>query len=767
MKEIDLLNYLKNKKRSFEDISYAYAIDEKSLKSILNNLIKENKISLSEDNLYSLFDDNTLNEEDIDLKLINIIKERRIRNYKDFKKYTNLNDNNINDSIDRLINEERIIFSSFSNQYEVLFESKVDVKDKGYAFCKDENDKEYHISPEMLNGAYNNDLCLIYKTPYSNGKLDEAVVYKIIDRAHKNIIGVLKIKKSKKGDKYYIKSSWPDFMVNAYVNEKDLINEGIGKLCYAKLRYGKGNYFEAYDLKVLGHKDDPGIEILSYIYQYGFDPEFSIDTIESLKYIPDHVLDDEIKNRLDLRDKNIITIDGIYSKDFDDAVDLEILSNGNYKLGVHIADVSHYVKENSPLDIDALNRGTSLYLADRVVPMLPRELSNGICSLNPNVDRLTLSCIMEYNNKGKLINYNICESVINSHHRMTYDDVNKILNGDEALIKKYEDIYEMLLNMQKFSKILRKLREKKGALEFYENEYEFILNDDGSPKQIVKRERFDAEKLIEDFMLEANQTVAYQMNISNLPIIYRIHEKPDQEKLINTLLLLKNMGINISMKKELQRFDIQNILKEIKGNINEGIISDLLLRSMMKAKYSKMCLGHYALAMPYYCHFTSPIRRYPDLFVHRMIKKLLLNPDDNYLDEINYYDSLAFDVAGKTSNSERRSVDLERAVDDMLYAWYMEKYIGTSFEGVITSITPFGMFVTINDGIEGLIMYRNIPRYMTFNDKKLSCSDGIKEYNLGDKVEIVCVNASRVSSQIDFVLKEDYKVGFDYENYSE
>ena len=767
MKEIDLLNYLKNKKRSFEDISYAYAIDEKSLKSILNNLIKENKISLSEDNLYSLFDDNTLNEEDIDLKLINIIKERRIRNYKDFKKYTNLNDNNINDSLERLINEERTIFSSFSNQYEVLFESKVDVKDKGYAFCKDENDKEYHISPEMLNGAYNNDLCLIYKTPYSNGKLDEAVVYKIIDRAHKNIIGVLKIKKSKKGDKYYIKSSWPDFMVNSYVNEKDLIKEGIGKLCYAKLRYGKGNYFEAYDLKVLGHKDDPGIEILSYIYQYGFDPEFSIDTIESLKYIPDHVLDDEIKNRLDLRDKNIITIDGIYSKDFDDAVDLEILSNGNYKLGVHIADVSHYVKENSPLDIDALNRGTSLYLADRVVPMLPRELSNGICSLNPNVDRLTLSCIMEYNNKGKLINYNICESVINSHHRMTYDDVNKILNGDEALIKKYEDIYEMLLNMQKFSKILRKLREKKGALEFYENEYEFILNDDGSPKEIVKRERFDAEKLIEDFMLEANQTVAYQMNISNLPIIYRIHEKPDQEKLINTLLLLKNMGINISMKKELQRFDIQNILKEIKGNINEGIISDLLLRSMMKAKYSKMCLGHYALAMPYYCHFTSPIRRYPDLFVHRMIKKLLLNPDDNYLDEINYYDSLAFDVAGKTSNSERRSVDLERAVDDMLYAWYMEKYIGISFEGIITSITPFGMFVTINDGIEGLIMYRNIPRYMTFNDKKLSCSDGIKEYNLGDKVEIVCVNASRVSSQIDFVLKEDYKVGFDYENYSE
>ena len=767
MKEIDLLNYLKNKKRSFEDISYAYAIDEKSLKSILNNLIKENKISLTEDNLYSLFDDNTLNEEDIDLKLINIIKERRIRNYKDFKKYTNLNDDNINDSLERLLNEERIIFSSFSNQYEVLFESKVDVKDKGYAFCKDENDKEYHISPEMLNGAYNNDLCLIYKTPYSNGKLDEAVVYKIIDRAHKNIIGVLKIKKSKKGDKYYIKSSWPDFMVNAYVNEKDLINEGIGKLCYAKLRYGKGNYFEAYDLKVLGHKDDPGIEILSYIYQYGFDPEFSLDTIESLKYIPDHVLKKKKKNRLDLRDKNIITIDGDYSKDFDDAVDLEILPNGNYLLGVHIADVSHYVTENSPLDIDALNRGTSLYLADRVVPMLPRELSNGICSLNPNVDRLTLSCIMEYNNKGKLVNYNICESVINSHHRMTYDDVNKILNGDEALIKKYEDIYEMLLNMQKFSKIIRKLREKKGALEFYENEYEFILNDDGSPKQIVKRERFDAEKLIEDFMLEANQTVAYQMNISNLPIIYRIHEKPDQEKLINTLLLLKNMGINISMKKELQRFDIQNILKEIKGNINEGIISDLLLRSMMKAKYSKMCLGHYALAMPYYCHFTSPIRRYPDLFVHRMIKKLLLNPDDNYLDEINYYDSLAFDVAGKTSNSERRSVDLERAVDDMLYAWYMEKYIGSSFEGIITSITPFGMFVTINDGIEGLIMYRNIPRYMTFNDKKLSCSDGIKEYNLGDKVEIVCVNASRQSSQIDFVLKEDYKVGFDYENYSE
>ncbi len=767
MKEKDILNYLKNKNRSFEDISYAFAIDEKSLNNILKDLINDNKIFLNDDNMYSLFDDNTLSIDEIDLKILNIIKENRIRNIKDFKKYTNLKEKNIEESIERLSNDDKILFSSFSRQYEILYTSKIDVKDKGYGFVKDDLEEEYHINNDFLFGAYNNDLVSFYKLPYSGGKLNEAAVYKIIERAHKNIIGILKIKKSKNGDKYYIKSSQLDFQINAYVLPKDLILEGLGKLCYAKLRYCKGAYFEAYDLKVLGHKDDPGIEILSYIYQYGFDVEFSIDTIESLKYVKDYVEEKDIKDRLDLRDKNIITIDGDYSKDFDDAVDLEILPNGNYLLGVHIADVSHYVTENSPLDLDAKSRGTSLYLADRVVPMLPRELSNGICSLNPGVDRLTLSCIMEYNNKGKLLNYNICESVINSHHRMTYNDVNKILNGDEELINKYKDIYEMLLNMQQFSKILRKLREKKGALEFYENEYEFNLNEDGSPKEIVKRERFDAEKLIEDFMLAANQTVAYQMNISNLPILYRIHEKPDQEKLLDTLLILKNMGIEISMKKELERFDIQKILKDIKGNPFEEVMSDLILRSMMKAKYSKFCLGHYALAMPYYCHFTSPIRRYPDLFVHRMVKKLLLHPGDDYLKDITYYDSIAYELAGCCSDSEKRSVDLERAVDDMLYAWYMEKYVGDSFVGEITSITPFGMFVTIDHGIEGVIMYRNIPRYITFDDRKMCAKDGNKTYHLGDKVNVVCVSASRKSSEIDFVFKEDYKVGLDYENYSE
>ena len=364
---------------------------------------------------------------------------------------------------------------------------------------------------------------------------------------------------------------------------------------------------------------------------------------------------------------------------------------------------------------------------------------------------------MEIDPKGKLVNYEITEGVIKSHHRMTYSKVNKMFNGDKALIEEYSDIYPMLLEMLELSKILRGIRTKKGALEFESVEYRFELNKDGSPKGVTKRTQDEAEKLIEDFMLEANQTVAYHMNIMNLPMVYRIHEKPDQEKLHNTINLISSMDVKVkNIQNDIHPKELQTILKDIKENPNHLIINTLLLRSMMKAKYDFSNLGHYGLAMNYYCHFTSPIRRYPDLMVHRLVKNLLLHPKD-LVNDMKQYQAKLPEVCLKTSAAERRSIDCERAVNDMLYAWYMQSHIHEEFIGIISSITPFGMFVTVDEGVEGLISFREMDGYFEFNESNMSSTNGKMTYHLGDKVDVFLAYASKETRRIDFLLKEDYE----------
>ena len=656
-----------------------------------------------------------------------------------------------------LIKDESIIYDRTYDSYFALREATINVNPKGFGFARvDGEEKDYYIYPENLLGAFDGDRALVY--PYEQGiRLINAKVYKIIKREHTFVIGKLFKKTNKKTgiNRYYIESRMLSFPVSVNVAYADLGPGKEGNIVYADVFYHK-NEITGRITKVLGYPDDPGIEIETIALEYGFKVEFSAETEKELEQIPDEVKESELKNRKDFTDLNVITIDGDDSKDFDDAVYLEKI-NDNYKLYVFIADVSYYVKEGSPLDKDAYKRGTSVYLADRVIPMIPRKLSNGICSLNENVNRLVLACIMEIDYKGNLINYDICEGVIKSHHRMTYNNVNKILNNDPLMVEKYNDIKDMLSLMQELSHIIRARRYKKGGIEFEVNEYKYTLNEDGSPKTIELRTRDEAEKLIEDFMLEANETIAYHMNISNLPCEYRIHEKPDQEKLQDVFDIIRNMGVNLpKTKNDIHPKQVQDALEKISDTAYKPVLNNMLLRSMMKAKYNEKCLGHYGLAMNYYCHFTSPIRRYPDLMVHRIIKKLLINPKDFDAD-LTHFEQILPEVCLNNSASERKSIECERAVDDMLSAWFIELQPKDSvFEGMITSITNFGMFVTLENGIEGLIQFANMNGYFDKSSDGLEAISYNKTYKLGQKVKVRILDASKETRKIDFSLEEDY-----------
>ena len=656
-----------------------------------------------------------------------------------------------------LIKDESIIYDRKYDSYFALREATINVNPKGFGFARvDGEEKDYYIYPENLLGAFDGDRALVY--PYEQGiRLINAKVYKIIKREHTFVIGKLFKKTNKKTgiNRYYIESRMLSFPVSVNVAYADLGPGKDGNIVYADVFYHK-NEITGRITKVLGYPDDPGIEIETIALEYGFKVEFSAETEKELEQIPDEVKESELKNRKDFTDLNVITIDGDDSKDFDDAVYLEKI-NDNYKLYVFIADVSYYVKEGSPLDKDAYKRGTSVYLADRVIPMIPRKLSNGICSLNENVNRLVLACIMEIDYKGNLINYDICEGVIKSHHRMTYNNVNKILNNDPLMVEKYNDIKDMLSLMQELSHIIRARRYKKGGIEFEVNEYKYTLNEDGSPKTIELRTRDEAEKLIEDFMLEANETIAYHMNISNLPCEYRIHEKPDQEKLQDVFDIIRNMGVNLpKTKNDIHPKQVQDALEKISDTAYKPVLNNMLLRSMMKAKYNEKCLGHYGLAMNYYCHFTSPIRRYPDLMVHRIIKKLLINPKDFDAD-LTHFEQILPEVCLNNSASERKSIECERAVDDMLSAWFIELQPKDSvFEGMITSITNFGMFVTLENGIEGLIQFANMNGYFDKSSDGLEAISYNKTYKLGQKVKVRILDASKETRKIDFSLEEDY-----------
>ena len=753
-----IIKSLKESSMSYDLLKDVTNLSDDELKIALDELLDEEKIRLTKkSNVYkinkkrsSFYLDDEIEGDD----LISLIKKGYTEIH-ELSRKTNMSLAKLKGLLHDYVEsgEVRHINGYRGDYYTIPVLARISVSEKGNVKAFVEGiDKSFNIYGG--DDLYDSDTVSLL--PLDN---DEhiAVVDKIIERGHPFIVGIFKAKMNRKTNvnRYYIESSIPRFKVEANVLMDDVNNILPDMIVTAELKYYNNGTIYASNLKVVGHKDDPGIKISEIALEFGFNLAFNDEVKEELKYIPNAVNKEDLKGRRDFRNLDIITIDGDDSKDFDDAVYLAELPNGNYSLGVYIADVSHYVKEGSPLDKEALKRGTSLYLADRVIPMLPHELSNGICSLNPDEDRLVLACIMEYSKLGKLVNYEICEGVINSHNRMTYNKVNKILNGDQELIDEYSDIAPMFKNMEEFSKVLRELRHKKGGIEFDTIEYSFRLNSDGSPKEIIKRERMDAEKLIEDFMLAANETVAYHMNIMNLPIVYRIHEKPDQDKLRTTFQEVKSMGLDVKLtQNDIHPKQVQDALEKASDNPNKYIINNMLLRSMMKAKYSSECLGHYGLAMNYYCHFTSPIRRYPDLMTHRMIKKLLLHPTDKFDKELSHYSSIIPEIALKNSSSERRSVDCEREVDDMLYAWYMESKIGNIYQGTVTSIQSFGMFVEIENGIEGLILYRNCEEYFEYDEKHHIAYTDNEKYYLGKKVMVKCIAASKDERKIDFEISK-------------
>ena len=461
----------------------------------------------------------------------------------------------------------------------------------------------------------------------------------------------------------------------------------------------------------------------------------------------------EAKTRTDLRNETIVTIDGDDAKDLDDAISLRRLKNGNYYLGVHIADVSYYVEEGSELDKEALARGTSIYLVDRVIPMLPHKLSNGICSLNPHVDRFAISCFMEITPQGEVIDHDIVESVINSTERMTYNNVNKILAGDKKLQEEYSHVCDLFFLMKELAEILQKTREDRGAIDFDTNEAKVLVDEKGKPTDVVLRQRGESDRIIESFMLVANETVAKHFKWLDLPFIYRVHENPKVDKLRKFSTISRTLGYTIKGSLEdIRSKELSKIVEASKGTDEHVIISTLLLRCMAKARYDEQCLGHFGLADEYYTHFTSPIRRYPDLMVHRLIRTYLFKKK---LDQetLFHFASIMQNVADQASSLERKAIDIEREVDDMKMAEYMEDHIGETFEGIVSSITNFGMFVELPNTIEGLIRMEDlVDDFYYFDDVNLQLIGKRtgRRFKMSDKVKIKVSAASKREKTIDF-----------------
>lgn len=628
---------------------------------------------------------------------------------------------------------------------------KLAINKKGFGFLILEKEDDIYISKENLNNAIHNDTVLV--EIINKGLKPEGKVLKIVKRDLENIVGEV----ITKHNKIMLKPDDDKLNLEIYLSHETTKNcvEGHKVLAHLTKNLGHKNYL-ADCIKILGHKNDPGIDILSIAYKYGIIDEFSPETIKELENIPNEVSKEELIGRKDLTQEMIFTIDGDDTKDIDDAISLEY-KNGIYTLGVHIADVSHYVLENTALGDDAYNRGTSAYLADTVIPMLPHKLSNGICSLNEGDIRLSMSCVMDINHRGDIINYDIFPSFIKSKKKMTYNKVNEILEKNN-IPEGYEPFADTLLKMNELAKILRKKKISRGYIEFEIDEAKVIQDENGKAIDIKKRTRGDGENLIEDFMIAANETVATHISNMDLPFIYRVHALPNTEKIEDFLNLVKALGYTINTSiNEITPKSMQRLLDELKNKPEFNILSSLLLRSMKKAEYSKTNIGHFGLASSNYTHFTSPIRRYPDLVVHRLLKKYLIEKDFS-MQTINYLDSSLITIAEHSSEREVASINAERDVTDMKMAEYMESHIGEIYNGTISTVTNFGFFVELDNLVEGLVHVNTLKGdYFNYVPELLSLigKNSKKTYRVGDKVKIKVINASKETALIDFEIVSD------------
>ncbi len=656
----------------------------------------------------------------------------------------------------RKLEDEVIVYHSNKDKYMMLEKSHLRkgvmrTNKKGFGFVEIENmDDDVYVAADNMNGAIHDDIVLVEITSKMTLDRLEGRVLKIIKRQVQRYIGEITFDEKGKG---HIKLDDNKIKLNIEIPKDKTLNAVDGHKVVVELvkKLNNNLKYEGKVLEIIGHKNDPGVDILSIIYKYNINTVFPDDVKEEVSNINMEVLPEELKGRRDLRDQVIFTIDGDDTKDIDDAISIEKFASGHYKLGVHIADVSYYVKEGSPLDNEAMERGTSVYLVDRVIPMLPHELSNGICSLNPNVDRLAISCVMEFDSSGKQIDYEIFPSVIRSRIQMTYKKVNSILEKN-VVPEGYEPYADTLKIMAELASILRKAKVKRGYINFDIDEAKILVDENCKPTEITVRERGTGENLIEDFMIAANECVATHIYFMNLPFIYRVHEVPKEEKIRSFLGFVSNLGYQVPGDiKDTKPTTMQRILKALEDKPEYKILSSLLLRCMQKAVYRPENLGHYGLASSCYTHFTSPIRRYPDTTVHRLLRTYLF---ENKLDNstIRKWEEKLVYIAEHSSERERASVDCEREVEDMKMAEYMESHIGEEFEGMISSVTSFGMFVELDNLVEGLVPLRDMPDFFVYDEDRMTLT-GEKshvKYTIGERVLVKVVRASKEDKTIDF-----------------
>lgn len=661
--------------------------------------------------------------------------------------------------LDELVSDGILYYSEKKKKYLLLENShlvkgELILNDKGFGFIEIGKDiKDVYVNEKNINGAQDGDTVLFEYLNKDQLK-PEGKIIKVIKRNYDPLVGEVLlidgdyfVKPDKKGKNIYIPREYLNGAVEGHKVVVEPLKEGnrVGKIT-----------------KIIGHKNDVGVDILSFVYEYNFSPEFPKEVIDELDSIPQFLSSNDIQEglangRKDLRDEVIFTIDGADTKDIDDAISIEKISDKEYILGVHIADVSYYVKEGSKIDEEAYFRGTSVYLVDRVLPMLPHKLSNGICSLNEQEDRFALSCIMHIDDQGNVTKYEITPSIIRSRKKMTYDNVNLILE-DNTIPEGYEDFADTLITMQELSKILRKKMIKRGYIEFESTEAKIIVDETCHPIEIKAREQRTGEELIENFMIAANETVASSIFYKNLPGIYRVHDKPNEKRIEEFLKFLSLHGYATVGKNKIENSkDLQKILNSLENVPEAKVLSDIAIRSQAKAVYSDVNIGHFGLGSKCYSHFTSPIRRYPDLILHRLVKEYNYNYSEDIINKNKEYLPVATE---HLSVREQEAQNCERDVDKMKKAEYMMDHIGDIYEGIISGVQEFGFFVELDNTVEGLVRVEDIKGDCFIYNQDLLALLGKrskKKYAFGDKVKVKVVSADKDKSTIDFEIYEEKK----------
>lgn len=669
----------------------------------------------------------------------------------------------LKEALDELVADGRLIVTKKRKygtpQMFSMVSGKIQLHQKGFGFVMPDpgqEDGDIFIPPSELMGAMNGDRVLAKITKRAqDGKRIEGKIEQIVKRENSEVVGTFQESNRAVGFGFVLADD-KRIHKDIFVSGSNTLGAQSGDKVVVKItRWGtEDKNPEGEVVVVIGKKGEPGVDILSVIKRFKLPETFPNKVLKEADRIEQTIDEASLKGRRDFRNDLVVTIDGEDAKDLDDAITVKKLENGNYELGVHIADVSNYVKEGGALDAEALKRGTSVYLIDRVIPMLPERLSNGICSLNPDVDRLTLSCIMEIDKQGRAVNHEICESVIRSKARMTYTIVSNVLEGKmDPAYERYAHLFDTFKLMEELALILRKKRMDRGAIDFDFPEPKVILDTTGKPIDIKAYDRRIANRIIEEFMLAANETVAEHFFWMEAPFVYRIHEDPSEDKIAAFSKFIHNFGYTIkgAASGEIHPRAVQDLLSQVEGTKEEAIINRLMLRSLKQAKYSPVDSGHFGLAAEHYCHFTSPIRRYPDLQIHRIIREYITGTIDET--RINRLHGIVANAAGIASERERLADQAERDVDDMKKAEYMEQFIGEEFDGVISSVTGFGMFIALPNTVEGLVRLADMnDDYYVFDDERLCLTGERKKqrYTIGDRLVIKVEGVNVDAREIDF-----------------